>query len=185
MVKALAFDVCNTLLNAGKADAGELAAYCDQIAPWRHEHIEPLAWHPLDLPESFAAMEPFDDSARSMDQLRKCGLTCVTLSNWPLGLQIRVLRRAGICVDGIIPLELCRAYKPDRGFLAPYKLAIEVLGLEPHEIAMVSANRTFGDLEAAAELGMKPILIRDPLSDFPTLESLAAKFMGDPSYGSI
>lgn len=185
MLKAICFDVCNTLLDADSADAEALADYCDQIAPWRHEHLEPLAWRPLDLPESLAAMEPFPDSARAIERLRQVGLTCVTLSNWPLGFQIRALRNAGIVVDGIIPLELCQAYKPDRGFLAPYKLAIEILGFAPHEIAMVSANRTFGDLEAAAELGMRPILIRDPLSDFPTLESLALKFMGDPSYGSV
>lgn len=185
MVKALCFDVCNTLLDAGSVEREMLQAYAKQIEPWRHEHAEPLAWHPLDLPAGLAEMEPYPDSAEAMQRLRSCGLICVTLSNWPLGLQTKSLKRAGIVVDAIVPLELCRAYKPDRGFLAPYRLAIDVLGFEPHEIGMVTANRTFGDLESAAELSMKPFLIRDPLAEFSDLAALADKFQGDPSYGAI
>ena len=46
-----------------------------------------------------------------------------------------------------------------------------MLDVKPEEVAMVTANETFGDLEASGVLGMRPILIRD--GNLPTIGSLA------------
>ena len=59
----------------------------------------------------------------------------------------------------IIPLETIKTYKPNP---ACYTFAQQLCGVERHEFAMISANKSFGDIEAALALGMGAQLIRNP-----------------------
>lgn len=160
------FDLFGTVLDVASADRDDLRDYGDQLAEFRRSG----QWRPLTLPESWAELPAFPDAREGLDLLRQKGYTVVTLSNAPLDLQRRVLAHNGLAVDGIVPLEAARVYKTHP---AAYLLGASTWRCEPSACAMVSGNRTFGDIETAAALGMRGILIRDPSADFATITDLA------------
>src|SRR5690606_31356336 len=102
------------------------------------------------------------DAVEGIRRLRK-NFTVVTCSNGPLGLLAKLSKRNGIEWDAIVPMELNRVYKPNE---KAYMTVCEVFGVQPHQVRMVTANKTFGDLEASSALGMIPTLIRDESSSF-------------------
>jgi hypothetical protein len=60
-------------------------------------------------------------------------------------------------VDAILSAQLADSYKPDP---RAYSRAVELLGCEPGQAAMVAAHG--GDLVAAARVGLRPIFVRRP-----------------------
>lgn len=168
MIKAFAFDVFGTVFDLQNVDRAEIAAYVN--------HVRRDAWEPLQLPDSWKNIPAHFEAELSLERLRS-HFTVVTCSNGPISLLIELSKRAGITWDAMIPLEVAQVYKPH---LPAYELIRQVLKVDYHEIAMVTANRTFGDLKAAAALGMRPVLIRDPEhAEFADIMQLTDHFISE------
>jgi 2-haloacid dehalogenase len=163
MIKVIAFDVFNTVFRLDGRPKQEVYDYGDHIKK---------KWEPLKLPVEWETLPAHDDAAEGIARLRKKYMVA-TLSNGPLGLLAKVSKHNNISWDAIVPLELGQVFKPSIG---AYMLFVEVLGFKFDEVMMVTANKTFGDLEAAQILGMKPQLIRDSREDCPqTIIELATQ----------
>lgn len=150
MIKVIAFDVFNTVVDLSSVPRQEVIEYA--------HHIRKPEWSPLTLPKSWESLPAFPDSLEGL-RLLSPRFEIVTCSNGSLPMLYRLSRRNGIQWSTIVPLEINRVYKPNP---AAYMTVCEVCGVEPHEVAMVTANKDFGDLEASQSLGMLPILIRNP-----------------------
>jgi len=82
--------------------------------------------------------------------------TILTLSNFPLWLQVRMLKNGGVDFDGIIPMEAIREYKPYRGV---YPQAAMLAGVKPENCLMVTSNKSFGDLRGSFLARMQSVLV--------------------------
>lgn len=164
-VDVIAFDLFGTVFDMRYAPSEEIKAYA--------EHIRKPEWSPLRLPTAWQSMPAFSDSCDGIDRLRDdfCVVTC---SNAPLGLQIALCKHAGIQFDGMIPLELSRVFKTNP---RAYLTICDVMDVAPSRVLMVTANKTFGDLEASSSLGMQSVLIRGE-SRFSTIRDLAKEACG-------
>jgi 2-haloacid dehalogenase len=147
-IEVVAFDTFGTVFDLSQVDHQEIRDYA--------HHIRKPDWSPLHLPESWTKLPAHPDSKLGLDDLRKKYMV-VTCSNGPLGLLAKLSRYNNIQWDAIIPLELNKVYKPNP---KAYLTVCEVLGVEPSKVAMVTANKDFGDLEGSESVGIKPILIR-------------------------
>lgn len=147
-MQVIAFDCFGTVFDLSVAQRADLRAYA--------EHIRRPEWSPLRLPEYWETLPAHPDSAAGIRRLRS-KFFVVTCSNGPLGLLAKLSKNAGISWDAIIPLELNRVFKPDQ---RAYLTVCEVLGVEPKDVTMVTANEKFGDIEAAGGLGMSTVLVR-------------------------
>jgi len=107
-----------------------------------------LAWHRL---------PPWPDAAAGLGRLRKRYLLS-PLSNGGFALLTNLARQAGLAFDCILSAELCRHYKPDREV---YRMAAELLGLQPAEVMMVAAHKS--DLRAAQAAGLQAAFVERPL----------------------
>lgn len=148
-IKVVAFDVFGTLVRIkDRVPHDELKAYAD--------HIRKPDWSPLVLPKSWEDLTAFED-VRTALSLLSYRFMVVTLSNGPLGLQANLLKNNRIAVHAIVPLELAQVFKPNpRSYLA----AAEMIGIPAEHWLMVSANKTFGDIEASRSVGMQSQLVR-------------------------
>lgn len=169
-MKVIAFDVFGTVVDFSGAHREDVRAYA--------RHIAQPEWSPLTLPASWEHLPPHPDSVVGINRLRQ-KFFVVTCSNGPLGLLAKLSKNAGIAWDAIVPLELNRVFKTRP---KAYLTVCEVLGVEPKDVMMVTANETFGDLEAARALGMTPQLIRGT-SPVPTITALADR-LGCPDLGT-
>jgi len=160
MLKVIAFDVFGTVFDLSGVDRAHVRNYV--------QHIRKPDWEPLQLPESWLTLPAHADARAGIEKLRE-RYTVVTCSNGPCGMLARLSKHNRIGWDLITPLELFKVYKPQpRAYLS----VCELLGVQTNEVAMVTANKDFGDLEASAALGMKPILIRGE-SEYKTIGDLA------------
>lgn len=148
MIKVIAFDVFGTVFDLSGIPKQEIKDYIN--------HIRKPVWEPLKLPEHWARQPAHTDASFGIGWLRSKYMV-VTCSNGPLGLLTKLSKFNGVTWDAIIPLELNRVYKPNP---KAYLTVCEVLDVLPEEVLMVTANKTFGDLEASVSVGMKSILIR-------------------------
>lgn len=154
-------DVFGSLLDASGVPYEEKKAYVD--------HVKKPEWSPLELPESWATIPAFADTAEGISRLGE-EYVVATLSNWPREMTARVLRHNEIYMDGIIDLARFEVYKTHP---LAYCLACFHYGVAPREVLMVTANEKFGDLEAARALGMQAVLIRGDDGGPKTLIELA------------
>ncbi len=148
-IKVLAFDVFGTVFDLSNVDKGEIRNYVKLV----HGN----KWVPLRIPESWEGLSAHPDAVEGIARLRR-HYTVVTLSNCPLASLVKLSRANDITWDAIIPIELKKVYKPN---LEAYRTVYEVLDIFPDQVMMVTANKTFGDLEAADCLGMRKALVRD------------------------
>jgi 2-haloacid dehalogenase len=107
-----------------------------------------LCWHRL---------QPWPDSVSGLTSLKK-HFVIAPLSNGNLALLTNMAKNADLPWDCILSAELAKAYKPDP---CVYKMAVELLGLQPNEVVMVAAHQ--GDLRAAKKIGLKTAFIPRPL----------------------
>lgn len=147
-LEVIAFDVFGTVFDLSSVDRNEIREYINQIR-------QP-EWKPLQLPKSWEHLPAYPDSVEGINLLRKKYFV-VTCSNGPLGLLAKMSKNAGVQWDAIIPMELNRVYKPNH---KAYMTVCEVLNVKPESVLMVTANKDFGDTEAAIALGMHATLIR-------------------------
>lgn len=148
MIEVIAFDVFGTVFDTSTVDHSEVRDYV--------RHIREDAWSPLILPDSWKALDAHPDSACGIEMLRKKFMV-VTCSNGPVNLLAALSKRNCISWDAIIPLEMAKVYKPKP---KAYMTICDVMKVEPSKVMMVTANETFGDIEASWALGMTPMLIR-------------------------
>jgi HAD superfamily hydrolase (TIGR01493 family) len=149
-IKVVAFDVFGTVFNFDGVERGQIGDYV--------KHVNSDEWSPLQLPKSWEEIPAHDDSPEGIWMLRQ-KFTVVTLSNGPMRLLAKISKSACIEWDAIVPIEMARVYKPN---LDAYRTVMELFQCDPHEVLMVTANPLFGDVEAAKELGMQVIVIREP-----------------------
>lgn len=150
-VKVLAFDLFGTVFDVSDVPREELQAYGDTIrAP---------EWQPFVWPKHWEKLPAFPDAEFGLRALQALGYYTVALSNAPLALAMRMIANAELDFNAIIPLETQQLYKPNPGC---YTFAQTLCGVEREEFAMISANKSFGDIEAALSLGMHAQLIRNP-----------------------
>jgi len=123
-----------------------------------------LTRHGLDLPavererlvQAWRRLRPWPDTAPGLERLRT-RLVTGTLSNGHVALLVDLLRFGGWRVDAVLSAELAQSYKPDPRV---YRSAAQLLGCRPEEVGMGAAHA--GDLEAAAEVGLRPLFVRRP-----------------------
>lgn len=166
MIKVIAFDVFGTVFDLNQARREEIQEYI--------KHIKDEIWRPLHLPKSWEDLPAHADAVEGIERLRSKYMV-VTCSNGPLGLLSKMSKNAGISWDAIIPLELNQVYKTNP---AAYMTVCEVLDVKPAEVMMVTSNKTFGDLEASAALGMKPQLVDREFGREPTTITELATLLG-------
>ncbi len=141
--KVIAFDVFGTVFDLSDVDRSEVRAYV--------EHIKQPTWEPLNLPKHWETLPAHYDAPGALEMLRKKYMV-VTLSNGPMRLLAELNKFNGLKWDAIIPLEMARVYKPNP---IAYLLPAQLFDCDINEVMMVTANKDFGDIEAAKALGMQ------------------------------
>jgi 2-haloacid dehalogenase len=107
------------------------------------DHLNRI-WHRLD---------PWPDAVAGMTRLRQ-RYVVASLSNGNVALLVNMAKRAGLPWDCVLSSELARHYKPDPQV---YRLAAQLLGLEPRQVMMVAAHN--GDLLAAQTVGYRTAFV--------------------------
>jgi HAD superfamily hydrolase (TIGR01493 family) len=162
-IRVVAFDLFGTIFDLRSySTKEELQGYAD--------HLKQPYWSPLKLPKRWEDMPAFEDSIQGIFELRMKFFT-VTCSNAPLGLSIRMCKNADIEFDGVIPLELNKVFKTNP---KAYMTVCEVMDVQPENVLMVTANKSFGDIEASRSVGMQSVLIRGE-SEIQTIPELAGR----------
>jgi 2-haloacid dehalogenase len=123
-----------------------------------------LGRHGITVPEderevlvrSWRRLPAWPDAPAGLDRLRSRSVLA-TLSNGHVALLVDLLRFAGLRMDTVLSAELAASYKPDP---VVYRRGVELLGLAPEEVGMVAAHPD--DLEAAADVGLRPLFVARP-----------------------
>ena len=102
-------------------------------------------------------LEPWGDSVLGLQRLKQ-KFTISTLSNGNISLLTDMAKHSSLPWDVILSPSLVQTYKPDP---AAYRMAIELLDLEPDQVMMVAAHQS--DLQAAQKVGMKTAFVPRPL----------------------
>ncbi len=121
----------------------------------RHDVALPAADREA-LVRAWRRLVPWPDTRPGLERLRSRFRTA-TLSNGHVALLVDLFRFADLRVDAVLSAQLAASYKPDP---RAYLRAVELLGCEPAQVAMVAAHG--GDLVAAAEVGLRTIFVRRP-----------------------
>jgi len=106
-----------------------------------------LWWHRLD---------PWPDSIPGLNRI-KAKYLISPLSNGSLTLLTTMAKRAGLPWDFVFSSDMPKAYKRDPKV---YRNAVELLGIEPHELMLGAAHND--DLEAARTEGLRTGYINRP-----------------------
>lgn len=151
--KVAFFDLNHTVYDLTHVPKGDLKAYS--------KHLEKFAatglYHSLEFPERWGMLPAWSDAITAIHNMRAyLKIQCVTLSNNPINLQIQQARHNKIFWDWMVPLEAKKTFKP---CITAYEFAVDVLRVEPKDCLMITANRTFGDIEMASNLGMRTVWV--------------------------
>jgi 2-haloacid dehalogenase len=106
-------------------------------------------------------LRPWPDSARALQALAG-GFSVVALSNADLAQLANFSAAGGLAWHCVLSAELVKAYKPDP---AVYRLALDLLGLNPRQTMMVAAHPW--DLRSAAAHGMRSAFVSRPGEGIP------------------
>ena len=123
-----------------------------------------LARHGISLPAaerqalvaSWRRLPAWPDARPGLERLRRQHVTA-TLSNGHVALLVDLVRFADLRFDAVLSAQLAGSYKPDH---VVYATAARLLGLAPQQLGMVACHGQ--DLEAAAEVGLRPLFVRRP-----------------------
>jgi 2-haloacid dehalogenase len=122
-----------------------------QLSEAERDHVNRV-WHRLD---------PWPDAVSGLWRLKQ-RFTIGTLSNGNVALLVNMAKHAGLPWDVVLSAELALNYKPDPSV---YRLAPNLLGVEPGAVIMVAAHE--GDLVAAAKSGLRTAYVARPLEFGP------------------
>jgi 2-haloacid dehalogenase len=100
---------------------------------------------------AFRRLDAHPDARPALERLAGSGLPVVTLTNGTAANTAAVLDRNGLgnLVSRVISVDEVRVWKPAA---APYLHAADVLGVEPHQLALVAAHAW--DLHGAKHAGL-------------------------------
>jgi 2-haloacid dehalogenase len=135
----------DALRRAALADAAAATGYAELPAAVMAELS--LAGHRL---------RPWPDSAAAL-QVMRASRTVIALSNATAAELVSMSAAGGLAWHGVVSAELARAYKPDPRV---YRLALDLLGLDPGRTMMVAAHPW--DLRAAAAQGLRTAYVERP-----------------------
>lgn len=108
------------------------------------------------LVRAWRRLPAWPDVPAGLDRLRSRWVLA-TLSNGHVALLVDLLRFADLRMDTVLSAELAGSYKPDP---VVYRRGVDLLGLSPADVGMVAAHP--GDLEAAADVGLRPLYVARP-----------------------
>ena len=97
---------------------------------------------------------PFPDTVGSLERL-KARYKLAIISNTDDDLFAATARHLKISFDEVITAEQARAYKPSE---APFRLALQRLGLSPHRVLHIGQS-IYHDVLPAKSLGMATALV--------------------------
>lgn len=121
----------------------------------RHGVALPTDEHEV-LVQGWRRLRPWPDTRGGLLRLRTRYRTA-TLSNGHVPLLVDLLRFGDLRVDAVLSAQLADSYKPDP---VVYARGAALLGLAPQQVGMVAAHPD--DLEAAAEVGLRPVFVHRP-----------------------
>ena len=101
-------------------------------------------------------LRPWPGPAAAL-QVMRASRTVIALSNATAAELVSMSAAGGLPWHGVVPAELARAYKPDPRV---YRLALDLLGLDPGRTMMVAAHPW--DLRAAAAQGLRTAYVERP-----------------------
>ena len=122
------------------------------LEPWGKLDEETFGFYNDARERSFDLLQAYTDARDTIDTLRDHGIKVGVLTNGLAELQRRKLRRIGLddAFDAVAISQEIGVSKPDpRAFHA----AVAMLGLEPHEVAMVGDHLT-NDVGGALAAGL-------------------------------
>lgn len=99
---------------------------------------------------------PFDDAVRALEAVSKLGLPIIVISNWDYSLH-RILRVQGIShyFKHVFASLEEGVEKPDPKL---FQIALQALGLEPHEVLHVGDHPS-DDYSGATAAGLSALLV--------------------------
>ncbi|MCV7359893.1 haloacid dehalogenase type II [Mycolicibacterium fluoranthenivorans] len=121
-----------------------------------HGLAEPTWAAAESVASSWQRLEPWPDARAGMARLRRDAITA-TLSNTDMSTMVSLFKNLAIDIDAVLTAELVGAFKPDP---RTYLRALQYLGVQPHETAMVACHPY--DLDAAASLGLGTVFLSRP-----------------------
>lgn len=130
----------------------------------RHHHVDPAHIPEAELAEltrAWERLDPWPDSVPGLTRL-KTRFAIGTISNGNISLMMWLAKYGGLPWDVIAGAEVTKTYKPQP---ETYLGAAEMLGLRPHECALVAAHND--DLRAARACGLKTAFIPRPTEHGP------------------
>lgn len=158
---ALAFDCFGTVFDMTTFDRELIRDYVNHVRTKPTElYVFPQPWWEI---------KAHADSAAGIKKLQEAGIRCFAASNGSVQLIDSISVAAGILWNGITDFAKHGFYKPD---VRAYTAITTQFGLNAKDVCIVTANRTFGDVEGAKANGMMSQVIRDT-ELFPTLEAFA------------
>jgi 2-haloacid dehalogenase len=111
----------------------------------------------VDFGHAWRRLDPWPDSVAGLTRL-KARYTTGTLSNGTFATLTAMAKHGGLPWDCIISTDLRRVYKPQP---EAYRLAPELLDLQPDEVMLVAAHAN--DLHAAQAAGLRTAFVARPL----------------------
>jgi 2-haloacid dehalogenase len=121
-------------------------AISDRMTEAEKDHLNRV-WHRL---------QPWPEAIPGLTHLRK-HFVLATLSNGNVSLLVNMAKYSALPWDCILSAELAQAYKPDP---RSYQMAVNLLGLQRHEVMMVAAHQE--DLRAAQAQVMQAAFVPLP-----------------------
>lgn len=143
----LFFDLFNTIYDISAVPREHLIEYRRLI----DQFLETGKYEPLDMREWWQLIKPFPEVAEAILELED-EHSLVSLSNCPSHWQQEIAAIYDLHSIDCRGLERYSIYKPHIG---AYYAALGEIGEAPADCMMVTANKTFGDLENAAKVGMQ------------------------------
>ena len=160
MIQAICFDLNGTLFDMSRPPEGVTEDMVRAEVAKYLTHIKKPEWSPLAgvLPSWWPDFPLFDDVVTGLSMLGAGGFVYHTLSNNPTGFQVVAFMNADCYFPSkqFIDLSSCHVYKPNQ---RAYDIVAGYIRRPHAEIAVVTANESFGDLEGARRAGLRPILL--------------------------
>jgi FMN phosphatase YigB (HAD superfamily) len=169
-IKLVAFDCFGTIFDMSTLNKEDIKDYVAQTRDKQGEEAKPVVF-----PPKWYHLQARPYAMQTIYDLRE-HYWVVTLSNGSIDLLAQLSYRNEINWDLITPLEIAKVYKtcPES-----YQLPLKIFQLQPEEMLMVTANPTFGDVEACQKLGIQTFVINH--EEGPKLLDLHALLMS-PHY---
>lgn len=149
-IRCIAFDCFNTIFKVEAIPYEELKKYSN--------HVKNSDFSPFPFSEKWFQLRAFDDVASGFELLRRKGIKIVALSNGSIELINALSEKNTLMWDYIIDLTQHGVYKPN---MDAYLACVKDTKIPAANTLMVSANKSFGDLESSRSVGMQAALIRN------------------------